>query len=101
MHTLESGTQGPLNHLQQIACFTHCAPPQYFIPNELRQGVGEHTGGQQFCSLLGLARYKQLLNWKQFSFIMVSYLSYDPDTSWLELSSTLAELLGFWTEIRY
>lgn len=100
MHTLESCTQGPFNHLQQIACFTRCAPPQYFIANELRQGVGVHADGRQFCLLPGLARHKQLLNWNQFSFIMVSYLSYKQDTSWLELSSTLAELLRFWTEIR-
>lgn len=101
MHTPESCTQGPLNHLQQIACFTRCAPSLYFIPSELRQGVGVHTGVWQLCSLPGLARHKQLLNWKQFSFIMGSYLSYEQDRSWVELSNTLPEQFGFWTEMRY
>ena len=39
IHTPESWTQEPLNHLKQIACFSHLAQFQHFIQNQLRQRV--------------------------------------------------------------
>lgn len=39
IHTPESCTQGSLDHLKQIACFSHLAQFQYFIQNQLRQRV--------------------------------------------------------------
>lgn len=39
IHAPEPCSQGPLNNLKQVACFSHLAQFQYFIKIQLRQRV--------------------------------------------------------------